>query len=148
MLLLWTLYSLLWPPDALSLLSFFSFSFLVHSRLTPHFLPLKTCISSDFRHLFWGFHGRHKISHPSNRRSYFLSCHARPTRTAILYLLHTSTQTSPLHFSSPSFVLHVCTVKQISPPFSLFSPSFLSILSLSPLSLSSFAPEPFPFDPV
>ncbi len=154
-LLFWTLCS---GPRCTIIVVIFSSLF---GPLVSHnsFSAFETCIFSDFRQ-FLGFPWSPYISHPSIHPSIqppllLLSCHARPnSHRNFVSPTHLHADKSP-PLSSPSFVLHVCTVKQISPPFSFSFFSLFSLFSLSlslPLSLSpslfSIAPEPFPSDPV
>src|SRR5258706_1865924 len=90
--------------------------------------------------------------HPTAAPTPVLSCSPNSHRNFVSPTHLHADKSPPL--SSPSFVLHVCTVKQISPPFSFSFFSLFSLFSLSlslPLSLSpslfSIAPEPFPSDP-
>ena len=88
-------------PDALSLLSFFfSFWSTRVSQLIFCLLNLHQFFFPSISIIFLGFSMVVIIFpiHPNHRSYSLLSCHARPTRTAIFVSpTHTSTQTSPLH---------------------------------------------------
>ena len=133
-------------PDALSLLSFF-FSFWstrVSQLIFCLLKPAPNFFSLNFHQFSGVFHGRDYISHPPKPPLLLtpvLSCSPNSHRNFCISYTHLhADKSSPL--SSPSFVLHVCMVKQISPLFH-FHFCFFSLLSLF-----SFAPEIFPFDPV
>lgn len=158
--------ALLWPsPSPMHYhcchFSFLILFFLVHSRLTTHFLPVETCTRfflCPFR--FPSFSGVSMVviyfPIPPNQPTAaptFLFCHAllllcsaRPTRTAIFCIsyTHTYAQTSPLHSRLRALSCMFARSSKFHPNF-----FFLFLFSVFSLSLSSpFAPESFPFDPV